>query len=320
MRKGILVLVTLFLILSVSQTGKADEFPSRPVDVVISFAPGGSLDLAVRVMGEDLSKALGVPAMLSNKGGAGGAVGTEYVRSARPDGYTVLAAPIIVFTILPLLSPGLNYKLSDFIPLCQFATSPNLVLVKKGSPFKTFQELISYAKKNPGKLNCASAGTGTATHFNLEMIKIQAGIEVGHLPFKSGGEANTSLMGGQVDFALNGFPPSVGLLKSGDLVALASTLGKVPGLQNIPTMEEVGYPKASLGFVCGYYLPKGTPQPIVDKLASVFEKAMKGPNIEKNLENSGLTLDYRPGPAFGNAIIQEFKTLEEVAKKAKLIQ
>ncbi len=239
----------------------------------------------------------------------------EYVRNAKPDGYTVLAAPVIVFTILPLLSPGLHYKFSDFIPLCQYATSPNLVLVKKGSPFKRFEDLISYANKNPGKLNCASAGTGTATHFNLEMLKIQAGIDVGHLPFKSGGEANTSLLGGQVDFALNGFPPSVGLLKSGDLVALASTLGKVPGLTNVPTMNELGYPKASLGFVCGYYVPKGTPQPIVDKLASALAKAMKGPNVEKNLENSGLTLEYRDGAVFGKFIAEEYRALEDVAKK-----
>ncbi len=320
MKNGFLVLSGLFLVFSISHAANASDFPSRPVEVIISFAPGGSLDLAVRVMGSELSKALGVPAILTNKGGGGGAVGTEYVRGSKPDGYTVLAAPIVVFTILPLLNPDLHYKFSDFIPLCQYATSPNLVMVKKGSPFKSFANLISYAKNNPGRLSCASAGTGTATHFNLEMIKIQAGIDVGHLPFKSGGEANTSLLGGQVDFALNGYPPSVGLLNSGDLLALASTLGKIPGLHNVPTMEELGYPKASLGFVGGYYLPKGTPQPIVDKLAMAFEKAMKNPIVEKNLESSGQRLDYRDGPAFAKSIIEEYKTLEEVARKAKIIK
>ena len=298
----------------------ADEFPSRPVEIIICFAPGGNLDLAVRVMGDELSKRLGVPVILTNKGGAGGVAGTEYVAGARPDGYTVLAAPIGVFSILPFLTPGLHYKLSDFIPLCKYASAPSVILVRKNSPFKDFQALISHAKKNPGKLVCASAGTGTATHFSLEMIKIQAGVDIAHLPYKSGGEVNTSVLGGQVDLATQAFSPAVGLLKSGDLRALVSTSGKIPDFPDIPTIGELGYPKATLGIWSGYFLPKGTPKPIVEKLASVFEKAMKNPAVVKNLENSGQMLDYLDGPTFTRFIIEENKTLEEVARKAKIIK
>lgn len=317
---GILMLIGLIFFSSGNKIGYAAEFPSRPVEVIICFAPGGTLDLAVRIMGDELSKSLGVPVILTNKGGGGGAVGTEYVANAKLDGYTILSAPIGVFNILPFLTPGLHYKLSDFIPLCKYANSPNLILVRKASPYKSFNDIISDAKKNPGKLTCATAGMGTAAHFSLEMIKIQAGIDVAHLPYKSGGEVITSLMGGQVDFASQGLPSALGLMKSGDLMGLSSTFGKIPDFPNIPTMEELGYPKATLGVWVGYFLPKGTPKPIVDKLASVFEKAINNPTVKKNLENSGQVLDYQDSPTFSKFVIEEYKMLEDVAKKAKLIK
>ncbi len=161
---------------------------------------------------------------------------------------------------------------------------------------------------------------GTAAQFSLEMIKIQAGIDVAHLPYKSGGEVVTSLLGGHVDIASQGLPSALGLMQSGDLIGLASTFGKIPGFPNIPTMEELGYPKATLGVWVGYFLPKGTPKPIADKLASVFEKAINNPTVKKNLEDSGQVLDYQNSPAFLKFINEEYKMLEDVAKKAKLIK
>ena len=300
--------------------GAATDFPTRPVEIIICFAPGGTLDLAVRIMGDELSKTLGVPAILTNKGGAGGAVGTEYVARAKPDGYTVLAAPIGVFNILPFLAPDLHYKLSDFIPLCKYANSPNVILVKKDSPYKTFKDLVAGAKKNPGKLTCATAGMGTAAHFSLEIINIQAGVDIAHLPYKSGGEVITSLLGGQVDMASQGLPSALGPMKSGDLLALGSTFGKIPDFPAIPTMEELGYPRATLGVWVGYFLPAATPKPIADKISSALEKAMKNPTVVKNLENSGQVLDYQDGPAFTKFLAEEYKLLEDVAKKAKLIK
>jgi len=317
---GIFLLIGFILFSSGNKIGYAAEFPSRPVEVIICFAPGGTLDLAVRIMGEELSKSLGVPAILNNKGGGGGAVGTEYVVNAKPDGYTILAAPIGVFNILPFLTPDLRYKLLDFIPLCKYANSPNLILVRKASPYKNFNDIISDAKKNPGKLTCATAGMGTAAQFSLEMIKIQAGVDIAHLPYKSGGEVVTSLLGGHVDFASQGLPSALGLMQSGELVGLASTFGKIPGFPNVPTMEELGYPKATLGVWVGYFLPKGTPKPIVDTLASVFAKAINNPRVKKNLEDSGQVLDYQDSPTFLKFINEEYKILEDVAKKAKLIK
>ena len=317
---GMALLIGFLFFAGAEAVSAATEYPARPVEIIVCFAPGGTLDLAVRIMGDELSKTLGVPAILTNKGGAGGAVGTEYVARAKPDGYTVLAAPIGVFNILPFLTPDLHYKLSDFIPLCKYANSPNVILVKKDSPYKTFNDLIAGAKKNPGKLTCATAGMGTAAQFSLEIIKIQAGVDIAHLPYKSGGEVITSLLGGQVDMASQGLPSALGPMKSGDLRALGSTFGKIPGFPAVPTMEELGYPRAVLGVWVGYFLPAGTPKPIVDKVSSALEKAMKNPTVVKNLENSGQVLDYQDAPAFSKFLAEEYKTLEDVAKKAKMIK
>ncbi len=313
-----LVMASSFLFKGTARS--AEDFPSRPVEIIICFAPGGMLDLAVRSMGDPLSKTLGVPVILTNKGGAGGAVGTEYVGKSKPDGYTVLAAPIGVFSILPFMTPNLNYKFSDFIPLCKYSNSSSLFIVKKDSPFKDFQSLISYAKRNPGKLTCASAGIGTATHFSLEMINIQAGVDIAHLPYKSGAEVNTSVLGGHVDLAAQALAPAMGLLNSGDIRALVSTSGKIEAFPNIPTIAELGYPKATLGGWTGYFLPVKTPKPIIDKLASGFEKAIKNPTVKKNLDNSGQVLDYQDSSTFTRFIIEEYKTLEEVARRAKIIK
>lgn len=299
----------------------ADDFPTRPVEVVIAFAPGGAVDLAVRVMGDELSKSLGVPVILTNKAGGGGAVGAEYVARTKPDGYTVLAAPQGIFTMLPFLASDLHYKLSDFIPLCNFGAGPAMVLVRKDSPFKTFQELMTHIKKNPGKLTCATPGTGTSSHFTLELLKVQEGIDVAHMPYKSGGEVVTSLLGGQVDFAFQGVSSALGLLKSGDFRSLASlTFDRMPGFPDVPTLKELGYPKVIIIACYGYFLPKGTPKAIVDKLGSAFEKAITNPAVKKKIEELSNILMYQNGTAYAKFIAEEYKTLDELAKKAKFMK
>ncbi len=316
----ILLLSGLSLCLTEQKTAYGSDFPSRPVEIIINFAPGGTLDLAVRIMSDDLSKSLGVPVMLTNKGGGGGATGTEYVARTKPDGYTILASPIGVFNILPFLTPNLHYKASDFIPLCKYAVTHNLILVRKASPYKTLADLVADAKQNPGKRTYASPGMATTSHIAMELLKIQAGIDISHLPYKSGGEVITSLLGGQVDFASQGLPSAMGLLRNGDLRALASSFGKIAGFPDIPSMEELGYPKPPFVVWVGYFLPKGTPAPIVDKLAAAFAKTIKNPAVKKNLEDSGQMLDYQEGPAFAKFMAKEYTVLGDLLKKAKLVK
>ncbi len=194
-----------------------------------------------------------------------------------------------------------------------------LIVVRKNSPYKSFADIIADAKQSPGQVTGATVGAGTQSQFVVDLIKIHAGVDISSLPYKSGGEVMTSLLGGQVNFACTGLPPSIGLLKTGDLRALASTYGKISGFPNISTVAELGYPKATLGVSVGYYLPKGTPQPIVKKMAASFEKAMKNPVVKKGLEDSGQVLDYQDGTSLAKFMLEENKMFEDVLRKAKLI-
>ncbi|OGT82404.1 MAG: hypothetical protein A3H91_11720 [Gammaproteobacteria bacterium RIFCSPLOWO2_02_FULL_61_13] len=291
------------------------------MEIIINFPPGGIVDLSVRVLTEELSKTLGVPVVVINKGGASGAVGAQYVMSTEPDGHTILASAVSVFNIVPLLNPGLGYKLSDFIPLARYANSPSLILVGKNSPYQKFEDLVSYAKKNPGKLTCGNPGVGTASHFALEMLKIEAGIGFVNIPYKGGGELNVALLGGHVDFSTNGIAAAQKLVKSGQLRALAiNTYERSANLPDVPSLKELGYPKSVLRIGVGYFLPKGTPKPNVDRLASGFEKAIKSPAVKRTLENLGNIVDYEDGPTFAASIAEEYRVLEEVGKRAKMFK
>ncbi len=318
---GILVLCGLLLIFAPIGSGHAADFPSRSVEIIINFAPGGVVDTVVRAMTGELSKSLGVPVVVLNKSGGGGAVGAQYVMSNEPDGYTVLGSATGVFNIVPLLNPGISYKLSDFIPLARYANSPSLILVRNDSPFEKFEDLISYAKKNPGKLTCGDAGIGTASDFALEMLKLEAGIGFVTVPYRGGGELNMALLGGQVDFIINGFPQSQEIVKSGRLRALAINANeRSANLPSIPSQKELGYPKSVLRIGVGYFLPKGTPKPNVERLGSAFEKAIKSPAVKKIMESMGNIVDYEDGPTFAASLAEEYKVLEEVGKRAKLIK
>lgn len=314
-------LVLSGLLLASMTSGHAAEFPSRAVDLVVNFAAGGIADMSVRSMTEQLSRNLGVPVVVINKGGSGGAVGAKYVMGAAPNGYTVLASSISTFNIVPLLNPGLGYQLSDFIPLARYINSPNVILVRGDSPFEKLDDLIAYLKKNPGKLSCGHAGVGTASEFALEMLKNEAGISFVGVPYKGGGELNAALLGGHVDFLLQSVSVAQDQVKSGRMRALSiNSYTRSLRLPDVPTLKELGYPKSVLLLRVGFFLPKGTPKPIVDALASAFEKSIKDPVVGKRLENQGIQMDYEDGPRLAASMAEEYKVLEEVGRKAKIIK
>ena len=316
---GILVLCGLLPIFAPTGSGHAADFPSRPVEIIIPFPPGGLVDSTVRAMTGELSKTLGASVVAINKSGGGGAVGANYVMSAEPDGYTILGTTVGVFNIVPLLNPGLSYKLSDFIPLARYVNSPMLIMVSKNSPFEKFDDLVSHARKSPGKLTCANSGIGTASDFALEMLKIEAGIGFVSVPYKGGGDLNMALLGGQVDFAINTIGVVQGLVKSGKFRGFAiNSYERSSDLPDVPSLKELGYPKSVLRVGSGYFLPKGTPKPTVDRLASVFEKTIKSPAVKKILDSLGAIVDYEDGPTFAVSITDEYKLLEVVSKRAKL--
>lgn len=294
------------------------EFPNRQIEIVVPMVPGGMADLSARIIGSELSKQLGSPILIINTAGAGGVVAADRVAHAKPDGYTMLAGYPGLYSIIPAMQPNIPYKVSDFIPIARYANSPNLMLVRRESPWKTLEEFIRFAKANPGKLSCGSSGIGAVSHFNIELLKIEAGVDILHVPYKGGSQSNASILGGEVDCAFIAVPNILGLLKSGELRALASTAGKIADFPDIPTLAEKGYPGAELGLWTGLFLPKGTDKTVVEKVATMVEKSAKAPHVIKKLEEIGFQAEYIGGEDFVRSLDKEREKLAEVVRKANL--
>jgi len=320
--KGLLVfgMVLVLIMTGDSPSFAQKDFPNREIEIVVPYPPGGSLDVPTRIMSDELSKILGVPVVVVNK--AGVHMGAQYVANAKPDGYTLLAGNNVIFILLPATQTDLPYKASDFLPIARYATSPNFLLVRKEAPWKTLEELIDYAKKNPGKLTCATSGIASSSHFFLEILNIEAGVNIRHVPFKGGPPASTATLGGHVDVLSSALSGVLGLLKSGDVRGLAIFWGKrIPEFPEIPTMVEKGYPGTiiSAGFWAGLFAPRGIEKTVLEKISKAVEKAAKAPHVIRKIEETGSKFDYVAGEDLTKDIEKESEKITDIIKKAHLI-
>jgi tripartite-type tricarboxylate transporter receptor subunit TctC len=299
--------------------GAQAPYPSRPIECVIPFAPGGPTDTAIRIIQPQLSANLGVPLVLVNKAGGGGALGMDAVAKAKPDGYTLAATVRSTVTILPATQPDVTYKLSDFAVVGAFAVDSQVVLVKAGSPWKTLEELVEFAKKNPGKLSYGTAGLGTNSFFTMELLKLTYGLDMTHVPFGGSGPVKNAVLGGHVQVGAASLSPMLSVLRSGDVVALVtSATRRIPSIPNVPTMTEKGQPDASLSTWAEIYAPAKTPRPIVERLAQALEKTMKDPAVASAIEKAGLVVEYH-GPEDTLKLIQrENEIVTRLAKQLGL--
>ena len=267
-------------------SGQAD-YPSRPVKVIVPLAAAGTGDTLARAVSEEMAKLLGQPFVVENRPGAGGLVGTEAVAAAAPDGYTLLAAsPSHV--INPALHPKGTYDPLAFEPITQIANTHQVLVAHPSAPFRTLRELIAYDKANPGKLNYGSAGTGSATHLNMELFQTLAGTKITHVPYKGSTQARTDVVAGQVQLAMDGLLPVLPLIQAGKLkpIALASTRrSKIA--PDIPTMAEAGAPGYASDTWYGLLAPPKTPQAIVAKLNAAAVKALLSSEINNRLVKLG---------------------------------
>ena len=317
--RTILMLAVLATLLAGGATSTpAADYPSRELEFVVSFPPGGPADSGARVLAPIMSSILKQPITVVNKPGGGGAVGADYAAKARPDGHTVYVSTNSVQTISPQLKK-LPYKRTDFTPLGAFAVDLGVITVKSTSPAKTLDEFVEYAKKNPGKLNYGSAGYGTVSFFTMELFKMAYGLDMVHVPFQGTGPVKNAIMGGHVTVATSGFGSLSPLIRSGDLVALVTTSPtRVPAFPNVPTMAEKGFPEASLNIWMGLYVPAATPKPVVDTLVRALGQAAKDPALAAGLEKAGMHLDYRD-PAATLALLEtESAAVGKVIEKLNL--
>ncbi len=296
------------------------SYPNRPVTLVVPAATGGTTDLAGRMLAQPLGTALGQSVIVDNKGGANGSIGAMIVKRAEADGHTLLMQYSGYHVITPAVSKTpLQWDVSDFQPVANVLSAPQVVVVRASLPVKTLAELLAYAKANPGKLNYASSGNGSLQHVTGAMLEQQAGIQMVHVPYTGTGPALQDLLGGQVDLTFGTPPPFVPHIQSGKLRALAVT-GKtrLPSLPDVPTTAEAGLPKLDATSWFAVFAPAKTPKPVVDKLTTEIAKIMATPAFKQKALDLGAEADYMNPQQLGQFTQAELARWAQVVKASKI--
>jgi tripartite-type tricarboxylate transporter receptor subunit TctC len=311
-------LATLLAALALPLAAFAQSYPSKPIKLLVGFAPGGAADTVARAYAEPLSRALGQPIVIENRAGAGSSIAAETVAHAPADGYTILIASPASISVNPALNPNLNYKPSDLAPVTKVSTSPLLIVVNPATGITSVKELIDAAKKAPGTLNYATSGIGSAPHFGAALFSQVAGVKMEHVPFKGGSPAVVSLVAGdtQVSFAT---PPSVlPMVKAGRLRALAVTSRERSTLMpEVPGMAEAGLADYAIAFWYGFFVPTGTPPEIVRKLYDATMVAAQKPEVKAVLAREGTEIANSKSPEdFAAFLAEDAKLWIRLAKES----
>ena len=272
----------------------AQDYPTRPVTVIVAQPPGGGTDIIARIIAQQLSVQLGEPFVVENRAGAGTVVGTAAAANAAPDGYTLLTGLSANMAVNPSLFGHLSYDpIRDFTSVGMLAEFPFVVVVNKDFPAHSIKELIAMAKAKPGEINFASGGNGTGQHLSTELFELLAGIKMTHVPYRGAAPAYTDIMSGQTPVFFDNLASALGQIKGGSVRALAVT-GKErsPLLPDVPTVAESGLPDYVYYVWFGLWAPKNTPQPIVEKLYTQIQKALADPAVKKRIaEDSGVPMN-----------------------------
>jgi len=277
------------VLVAVVPVAHAQDFPTRPVRLVVANPPGGTADLLGRLLAKQFSEHWKQPAVIDNRGGAAGIIGTDIVTKAAPDGHTVLVSAPGPLTTHMFLGEKLPYDpLKDLAPITLLAVAPSVLMVSLKVPAKSVAELIAYAKANPGKLSYTSSGTGNPSHLHGAMLANIAQINIFHVPHRGGGPALNDLLGGHVDIFFNPIPAMLPLVKAGRVRPLAVTSEKrFAGLPDVPTMAESGLGQIGSTVWYGALAPAKTPAALIKRLHSDFVTALKAPDVQESLKNGG---------------------------------
>jgi tripartite-type tricarboxylate transporter receptor subunit TctC len=301
--------------LALAGPAKAQDYPSKPIRLVVPFAAGGATDVLARLVGERLTASLGQQVVVDNRPGAGGNIGSDIVARAEPDGYTILMGAVGTHAINPSLYPKMPYDpVKDFAPVTLVASVPNVLVVNPEVPANSVQELIDLAKAKPGELNFASSGNGTSIHLSGELFKAMTGTDIVHVPYKGSGPAVTDLLGGQVQMMFDNMPSSLPHVKAGKLRALGVTSAKrSPALPEVPTIAEAGVPGYDATSWFGILAPAGTPEPVVTRLQGAIVQALGEPEMRQRMADLGAEPVGDTPAEFGQFITAE------LAKWAKVV-
>ena len=287
-----------------AQTGA--PYPNKPVKLLVGFAPGGAADHVARSMSDAFGRALGTSVVVENRAGAGSSIAAEIVAKAPADGYTVLIASPSSISVNPALNPKLGYSPKDLAPVTKITTSPLVIAVNPNIGINSLQDLMARAKKEPGRINYATSGNGSAPHLGGALFTQLANVDLTHIPFRGGGPAIQSLIAGDTQVTF-GTPPSVlPMIQAGRLKGLAvSTTERTPLVPGVPGMREAGLPEYSIEFWYGIFVPAATPAPVVKKIYEAAQWAMGQPNVKAALAREGTDVDLSKSPEQFAAFLQE---------------
>jgi tripartite-type tricarboxylate transporter receptor subunit TctC len=298
----------------------AQAYPSKPIRMLVGFPPGGGTDIIGRIVAQKLSETIGQQVIVDNRGGASGQLAAELVAKAPPDGYTIMMAHIAAITILPSLIAKLPYDAQrDFAPVSLSAIGPNLLVVHPSVPAKSVKELIALAKAHPGQLQYASPGAGTVQHLAGELFKLQAKVDMLHIPYKGSGQSIVDLISGQVHLDFDAVPPVINYVRQGRLRALAVTSAKrFSLLPDMPTVEEAGVKGFDMSTWWGIVAPAGVSKDIVNKLNSEMVKAIRQPDAKEKISSVGADTVGNTPEEFAAFIRSETEKYARIVKAANI--
>ena len=296
------------------------KYPERPVTIIVPTSPGGTTDFTARLISEPLSRGLGQPVVIDNRPGGSGNIGNQMVARAKPDGYTLLMA----YSGYQVANPHLFKKagwdpIKDFTPVAMVTRAPQVIAAKASLPASNLRELIAYAKAHPGQLNFASSGNGSIQHIAGELFKQLTGTQITHVPYKGSGPAVQDLLGGQVDLFITTPSAVVNQIKAGKLKGLAVTSPKrLASLPQVPTAAESGLNNFNLDSWFALYAPAGTPADIVERLNAEIKKILAMPDIQKNADDAGTTVEFMTPAQLGEFTKKELASWGQVISAANI--
>jgi tripartite-type tricarboxylate transporter receptor subunit TctC len=298
----------------------AQNYPNKPISLVVPFAPGGTTDIIGRVIAEPLGKALGQSVVVINRAGGGGATGANETAKATPDGYSLGVGTVSTTASNPAINPKIPYNpATDFTPIINIAATPNIIAVNPKFPAKDYKEFIAELKKNPGKYSYSSSGTGGIGHLQTELFKNLAGVFITHIPYSGAGPALRDTVGGQVEIIFDNVPSALPHIQAGRLIPIVvASPQRLAALPNVPTFKEVGLEPVNRMAYYGIVGPKGLPAEVVQKVNAGVRTALQDPAVRKRIEDTGSVVLGNTPDEFAKQMAAELEVYKKVVTTQKL--
>ena len=320
MIKPLVLGLTAALAVATGPAAFGQAYPTKPVKLVVPFAPGGTTDIIARIVASKITGELGQSMVVENKGGGGGVIGATETARATPDGYSLGVATVSTVATVPAIQPKTPYKpLTDFTPIVNIAATPNVITVHPSFPAKDYPAFLAELKANPGKYSFASTGYGSITHLLMELFMSLSGTQMTHIPYKGAGPALNDVAGGQVPIMLDNLPSSLPFIKSGRLIPLVvAAPERLKELPNVPTLKEVGLEPVNRAAFYGIYGPKNLPKPVVDKINGAVRKVLEDPEARARIEETGSIILGTSPDEFAQQIKAEYEVYAKVVQERQI--